>query len=282
MTRMKYVLFPVLLVLGLAGLNVPAQEMEFPRPSPNASLTQDIGTTDMTITYCRPGVKGREIWGQLVPYGELWRAGANEATVFTFSDAVMIEGKELPAGSYSFFTIPTQDQWTLIFNKNMELWGTGGYKEAEDALRVMVKPMGDDFVERMRFVVNDVTDNSAVVELQWEKVRVPFTVTVDTAGKVMKQAQQAMGRYWVMPYRAANYCLESGNNLEKGLEWVNLSIANQKTYWNMLLKARLLEKTGQKDDAVATLKEAIAMGKSADQPPYNLADMEKMLAEWTK
>ncbi|MBN2433448.1 MAG: DUF2911 domain-containing protein [Acidobacteria bacterium] len=282
MTKMKSVLLALMLLLGLAGLNVSAQEMEFPRPSPNAGLSQDIGTTVMTIKYCRPGVKGREIWGGLVAYGELWRAGANEATVFTFSDPVMIEGKELPAGSYSFFAIPEPDKWTLVFNNNTGLWGTGGYQEAEDALRIMAKPMSGDFVERMRFVVNDVTDNSAVVELQWEKVRVPFTVTVNTTGKVMKQAQQAMGRYWVMPYRAANYCFESGNNLEKGLEWVNLSIANQKTYWNMLLKARLQEKMGQKDDAVATLREAIAMGKSADQPPYNLADMEKMLAEWTR
>jgi hypothetical protein len=279
---MKYVLFAAALLLAVASLNIQAQEMEFPRPSPNASLSQNIGTTELTIKYCRPGVKGREIWGKLVPYGELWRAGANEATVFTFSDPVMIEGKELPAGSYSFFTIPTQDQWTVVFNKNTGLWGTTGYKEAEDALRIMVKPVAGDFVERMSFVVSDVTDSSAVVELQWEKVRVPFTVKVDTEAKIMKQAQQAMGRYWVMPYRAANYCLESGSNMEKGLEWVNLSIANQKTYWNMVLKARIQEKMGQKENAVATLKEAIDMGKSADQPPYNLADMEKMLAEWTR
>ncbi len=154
------------------------------RISPKASVQQIIGLTDVSVSYSRPGVKGRKIWGGLVPYNKVWRAGANEATKITFSSDVMINGKKLKAGSYSFFSIPAKNEWTLIFNKVADQWGAFEYNEAEDALRIKVKPVTNNFKEWLAYTFTDMKvdtkggENSAEINLVWEKLRIPFTVTV--------------------------------------------------------------------------------------------------------
>jgi Protein of unknown function (DUF2911) len=157
------------------------------RLSPNASVSQTIGFTEVTIKYCRPGVKGRKIWGGLVPYNKVWRAGANEATKFTFSKDVTINGHKLAAGSYAFFTIPTQDEWTLIFNKVADQWGLDYEKHKDqDVLKIKVKPVQHAFEERLEYTFSDMDvqkaglKNSAVVNLIWDNLRVPFTVETET------------------------------------------------------------------------------------------------------
>jgi Protein of unknown function (DUF2911) len=154
-----------------------AQENKI-RLSPKASVMQTVGFTDVTIDYSRPGVKGRTIWGELVPYNKVWRAGANEATTINFSTDVIIEGKSLPAGKYGFFTIPNKDSWTLIFNKVADQWGAFQYNEAEDALRVTVKPESNNFQEWLAYTITKTGDKSAVVSLEWEKLKVPFKIEV--------------------------------------------------------------------------------------------------------
>ncbi|HSD64902.1 MAG TPA: DUF2911 domain-containing protein [Ignavibacteriaceae bacterium] len=154
------------------------QKEEKVRLSPKASLSQTVGFTEVTISYGRPGVKGRKIWGSLVPYDKVWRAGANEATKFTFSTDVMIEGKKLPAGSYSFFIIPSKDNWTIIFNKVADQWGAFEYNEAEDALRITVKPEKSDFTEWLKYDITKTSDSGATINLEWEKLRVPFKIEV--------------------------------------------------------------------------------------------------------
>ena len=154
-----------------------AQENKI-RLSPKASVMQTVGFTDVTIDYSRPGVKGRTIWGALVPYNKVWRAGANEATTINFSTDVTIEGKSLPAGKYGFFTIPNKDSWTLIFNKVADQWGAFQYNEAEDALRVTVKPESNNFQEWLAYTITKTGDKSAVVSLEWEKLKVPFKIEV--------------------------------------------------------------------------------------------------------
>lgn len=148
------------------------------RVSPKASVMQIVGLTEVKIDYNRPGVKKRTIWGDLVPYNKVWRAGANEATTISFSSDVLVEGKKLPAGTYSFFVIPNKDEWTLIFNKVSEQWGAFEYNEAEDALRVTVKPKSNDFEEWLTYSFNnyDAKSQSAVINLEWEKLKVPFKV----------------------------------------------------------------------------------------------------------
>ncbi|MCG6915244.1 DUF2911 domain-containing protein [bacterium BMS3Abin03] len=150
------------------------------RISPKAAVIQTVGFTDVRIDYSRPGVKGREIWGGLVPYNKVWRAGANEATKITFSTDVKINGKTLKAGSYGFFAIPTKDKWTIIFNKVADQWGAFEYNEAEDALRLEVLPEKDDgcWQEWLAYAVTKTSDNAAVVRLEWEKLKIPFTIEV--------------------------------------------------------------------------------------------------------
>lgn len=149
---------------------------EKPRTSPNATVSQTIGTTDVTITYGRPAVNDREIFGELVPYGEVWRTGANESTALVVSDDVMIEGNELEAGTYSLYTIPNKDSWTIIINSKLS-WGTE-YDSNQDVLRFEVEPQETDYMERMFFYFTDISNDSATVVLHWDNTKVPFTISV--------------------------------------------------------------------------------------------------------
>ena len=149
------------------------------RVSPKAMVKQTIGFTDVIIDYSRPGVKGRTIWGNLVPYNVVWRAGADEATKLTFSTDVKINGKSLKAGSYSFFVIPTKNNWTLIFNKVATQWGAFEYNESEDVFRIEVTPEDGNFQEWLSYTITKTVDNSAIIRLEWEKIKVPFTVEVE-------------------------------------------------------------------------------------------------------
>ncbi len=167
----------LILIIG-SSKTYSQQKEDKVRISPKASITQTVGFTDVTISYSRPGVKGRKIWGGLVPYDKVWRAGANEATKITFSTDVMIEGKKLAAGSYGFFTVPGKDEWTLIFNKVADQWGAFEYNEAEDALRVNVKPEKSNFTEWLRYEITKTSDSTAVISLEWEKLKVPFKIEV--------------------------------------------------------------------------------------------------------
>jgi hypothetical protein len=178
---MKQFAFIVLTTILVLALLVPAfaqQEKKEPRPSPNAAVSQTIGFTDVAVTYCRPGVKGRVIWGDLVPYDKVWRTGANEATTITFSDDVMIEGQKLAKGKYGVFTIPTKTTWTVIFNKTAQQWGAYQYKPEDDVLRVTVTPKEGAFQERMLFTFDNLSDKSAQLVLSWEKLQVPVKIEV--------------------------------------------------------------------------------------------------------
>ena len=170
-------------------------QFEMPRVSPNASITQRIGVTDVTLTYSRPGVKGRTIWGGLVPWDQVWRTGANEATTISFSTDVKINGNALPAGKYALFTIPAREDWTVIFNRIPEEWGAFSYDATKDALRVKVKPQtGPASQELVTFSFPRVSADSADLVLTWEKVAVPLTISVDTNANVYAAAKAAIAK----------------------------------------------------------------------------------------
>ena len=176
------ILFSVAVVIFLfSGTDNFSQKKEEVRISPKAAVMQTVGFTNVTIDYSRPGVKGRTIWGGLVPYNVVWRAGANEATKITFTSDVKINGKKLKAGSYGFFTIPTTKNWTIIFNKVADQWGAFEYNDVEDALRVEVTPEKENncWQEWLAYSITKTSDNTAVVRLEWEKLKVPFTIEVD-------------------------------------------------------------------------------------------------------
>jgi hypothetical protein len=272
----------VAFVLTLAVQNLSAQAVRFPSPSSGAVVKQSIGITDVTITYSRPGVKGREVWGKLVPFGELWRTGANLATVLEVSDDVMIEGQKLPAGKYSLFTVPAQTgEWTLVINKNPNLGGTAGYKQEEDVFRAKVKPqMLTAPREWLEFSFEDLTDSSANVVLYWERLRLPIKMTVATQEIAFAKARTAVANAQGANLGFANYALQTNSNLDEALKMTDASIAVQETYRNNVIKARILEKMGKKADAVKFLEKGVKMGKEMKTAPFDLADNEKMLATW--
>ena len=176
----------VLLVITME--NNMAQNFETPRPSPNATVSQTVGVTHITIDYSSPGVKNRTIWGELVPFGEVWRTGANEVTSITFDDPVKINDSELPAGTYGIHTIPSETEWEIIFSKDTEVDAGSNYDPEKDALRIKVKPEEAPFVERMTFIFTNTTDNKTTANLWWEKLRVSFDIEVATQELVLAKA----------------------------------------------------------------------------------------------
>jgi hypothetical protein len=262
--------------LAAAAANAQAPQLFAPRPSPGAVVTQTIGLTDVTIRYSRPGVKERKIWGALVPYGEVWRTGANENTTITFSTAVKVEGKELPAGTYGLQTIPTEKDWTLILSKDADEWGAFSYNPEHDALRATVTPAtGMHSKERMEFYFDDLTDTSATVKLVWEKLVVPFKIEVDTT------AQVAAKQRWQGLYQGANWCIDN-RCVDKAEKWLDASIALDANFNNLRAEANLYAKKGQTKDAIGAGERALAAAKTATPPPAaeQVAALEKLIAEW--
>ena len=261
----------VILLVALASSQVPAGaqskngnqpiELNLPRISQRALVVQRIGLTDISILYHSTLVGGREIWAKTVPYGKVWRSGANENTTITFTDDVTVEGKPLLAGTYGLHTIPNADQWTIIFSKNSTSWGSFSYDEKEDALRVTVKPQPAEFRETLAYTFDDVKPESAAVTIRWEKLAVPFHVGVDVKGLTLKsihnQLRSTGGFTWSGYDEAANWCLDNNYNLEEALKWEETSIQNENRFENCETKSRILDVMGKKDDAAKTLSAAL-------------------------
>ncbi|MCP5103458.1 MAG: DUF2911 domain-containing protein [bacterium] len=286
---MKKVTFILVVVIFLSMVsigNLSAQEIKFPNPSQKAVVTQTVGLTDVTIVYHRPGVKGRVIWGDLVPYDKIWRTGANNATTIEFSADVMVQGNALTAGKYGLYTIPGKDEWTFIFSKQNDLWGAGGYKEDQDALRVKVKPIAAPGVcEWMMFGFTDLADNSAKVFLCWEKLMVGFVLKVETKKKVLKSIEGTMGRYWLAPYRAADYAFKE-EMFDKAKEWIGASVSIKAIYWNMFLKAKIYKKTAktkkEEKTAVKILEKALLLGKELPKAQQGYTkEGKELFKKWT-
>jgi hypothetical protein len=259
-------------------------ELTLPRVSQKATVMQTVGLTDVTIMYNRPGVKGRVIWGGLVPYDQVWRTGANEATTITFARDVKVNGKPLAAGTYSVHTIPGKTAWTVIFNKAAEQWGSYEYDAAKDALRIEVKPQAGAHQEWMTFSFPEVSNDAATVELAWEKLRVPFRVETDTTTQALAGIREALAgevKDWETPYRAASFAWSANlDNRADQMKWIDQSIALKETYWNLRLKASMLEKSGKKKEAIAIAEKAVTIGKASDDPRSEIEKTEKLITEW--
>src|SRR5258705_3445079 len=301
--------FAVLFVLS--GALITSAQIRTPRPSAKASVMETIGVTDVTITYSRPGVKGRTIWGDplpeqaatkgeatlddqnvrpkgapIVPWGHAWRTGANEATQFVVTDDVWINGQKLPGGSYSLHTIPTHDEFTIIFNSVANQWGSFGYDSAKDTLRVKVKPeWSEHSKEWLEYWIDPINDTSAQVNIRWEKVRVPFTVEVkDVQGLTMQKARALVAAAkpddFTTPFQAANYAFSNKLSVDEAMGWLDHSIKVKETIGNLGLRARVLAEQGKTAEAIAAGERAIQVGKDAKANPTQIANMEKLVAEW--
>jgi len=253
-----------LLMAAMSAVS-PAQSfvLDLPDPSQRAEISQKIGITNITINYHRPLVKNRKIWDGLVPYGKVWRAGANENTTISFSDPVMIEGKPLEKGAYGLHMIPNADEWTIIFSKNSTSWGSFTYDQAEDALRVTVKPRAADMHDALTYDFDQLQPDSAVVELEWEKVAVPFKVSVDVHDAVqasLKRQLRNLSQFtWMSWDDAANYLLTEKIAFDDALTYANKSIENEDRYDNEMTKSKVLQALNRKDDAAVAEKKALSL-----------------------
>jgi tetratricopeptide (TPR) repeat protein len=232
-----------------------ATELRLPTLSQRSITTQQIGLTNITINYCRPLVGGRKIFGEAVPYGKVWRAGANENTTISFTDDVSVEGKPLPAGTYGLHMIPAADQWTVIFSKNSTSWGSFSYDEKEDALRVDAKPHAAELQEALAYTFDELKPDSAAVTLRWENVAVPFRVSADVNAIVFhsieKQLRNTGGFTWAGYDEAANYLLDSNYKLDQAMKWEDRSIQMEERFDNLLTKSQILAAQGKKQEADA-------------------------------
>lgn len=268
------------LVLAAAALAAPAlAQLEAPPPSPKATLTQRVGLTDVTISYSRPSVRGRAIWGELVPWDKPWRTGANAATTITLSDDVTIEGQKLAAGTWSIVTIPGKDEWTVAFNSDTKLWLDTQYDAAKDVLRVKAKPQAAPMRETLQIDFPTVSQTGAVLAIEWEKVRVPLTVGVEVDAKIRKNVAAAEAGAWQAPMIAARYWFDQKTNREEAWKLLEKSIATNRNYVNVSRKARVLADEGKLAEAARTGEEALALAK-ADPAKPNTAAFEKTVAEW--
>ncbi|MFZ5496295.1 MAG: DUF2911 domain-containing protein [Verrucomicrobiota bacterium] len=257
-------------LLLAAGLFAQAPKINFPAASPGATLTQRVGLTDIQINYNRPGAKGRKVFGGLVPYDHVWRTGANTATKISFSTPVKLNGTEIPAGTYELFTIPGASEWTVIIHKNMSQWGAYNYDEKNDVARIKARPVTlAEPVETLDIGINDIRDESATLNITWEKTRVPVALAVDVKSTLVPQIEAVMASgAEKLPYaQAAMYYLENGLDLTKAAAWMDAAIAAQPdAFYLVYRKALILEKLGDKAGAIATAQKSLAAAQKAPSP----------------
>jgi len=269
----KTVLLACALALGFAGTTfaqTPAPKLDFPAASPGCTIKQRVGVTDIEVVYSRPGMKGREIFGNVVPYGAVWRTGANAATKITFSTPVKLNGQDVAAGSYALYTIPGEDEWTIILNKGVGKSGTQ-YDEKEDVLRFKTTPVKiGTTIETFTIEFNRITDESAVINLVWENTVAPIKVDLDLVSSLLPQIETVMASDAKnKPYfQAATFYLNHDQDLKKANEWVDEAIKQNEAYYVVHLKAKILAKMGDKDGAIAAAKHSSELATKARDNAY--------------
>jgi hypothetical protein len=282
---MKLSIKSVMLFVALLGAAnfANAQGAKFPQPSSGQTITQDFGLGKITLTYSRPNVKGRKIFGGMEPMGVVWRNGANAATRIKFTDAVKIEGKDLPAGEYGLFSIPGKNEWTIIFNKIADQWGAYEYKESDDVLRVKVKTTSlKDKVETLTMQFSAVSETSAQLNMMWENSAYSINITTSIDEKVMANIAEAMKGEKKPYFNAALYYYQNGKDLKSALEWMTeAEKSDQKAPWYKLWKGRIQLKMGDKAGAQASAQAGIDLATATKTDEYVRLNAE-LLAEAKK
>lgn len=273
-----YIFYVIMFVLMLAAVVTAQTQLTAPQVSQKASVTQTIGVTDITINYHGPEVNGREIWGKLVPYNEVWRGGANENTTISFTDPVKVEGKDIPAGTYGLHFIPTENEWTVIFSKNYWSWGSFFYDQKEDQLRVTVMPVTAEFQEWLSYSFDNPAANSVDAVLRWEKLKVAIHIDLDVNEIVINHMQKELdnlqGFSWQGWNQIASFALNNKTHLKEAMEWVDKSISISKTFANQMTKAGLLEQVGSMKEVDELKKSAMAMATEAEVNTYGYQLMQ--------
>lgn len=265
---MKYIFTFSLMLMAFVVVAQPT----LPQPSPTATLEQRVGLTDVKITYSRPSVKGRVIFGDLVPYSKVWRTGANKATQLSLSTDATIGGKQVPAGNYSIFTIPGKSQWTIIIHKETELWGTSEYKAENDLVRFTVKPrLLSRSVESFTIDLGNFKDDGAQMSMMWDKTTVSWDIKVDVEAETWKNIETALadvGDNWRVYVRSAGYAADQGKRLEEALDWTNKALEMEEHWWTLWTQARVYAAMNDYKKAQKSLKKSIALGEEVEGWTY--------------
>ncbi|AWW28814.1 hypothetical protein DN752_00960 [Echinicola strongylocentroti] len=276
---MKLIATPFLLLLTLFSFGVvKAQQIQMPQASPAATISQKIGLTDVKLEYSRPSVKDRKIFGTLVPYGEVWRTGANASTKITFSTPVSVEGHDVPAGTYALYAIPNKKEWTFVLSENLELWGAIGYTPDNDVLRFTVPSQkSKEYYETMELSFNDMTDTGATLNLHWEKTGVGFRIETEVDQVVMSQIQEMVidtqSDNPGLLYQAASYYYNNDKDMEQAHEWIKTSVEADPKYWTVHLKAKIEDKLGLTQEAIQSAEMSKQLADEAKNMDYvNLND----------
>jgi tetratricopeptide (TPR) repeat protein len=246
--------------------------LDIPRDSQHATVLQKVGITDIKVNYHRPLVKGRQIWGKVVPYDAVWRAGANENTTISFSDPVSVEGKPLDAGIYGLHMIPGQSDWIVIFSKNSTSWGAFTYKQEEDALRVTVKPQPAELHEALAYDFDDVKEDGATLTMRWEKLAVPVKISINTKDLVQASLHKQLRGFaqytWDGWDDAANYLLTNKLSMDDALNYCDRSIQVEERFDNLFTKSKVLTAMGRKDESEKALNAALAKANALQMHSY--------------
>lgn len=267
--------------VSLLAINLQAQDL--PMPSPESETEQMIGLAEVEVSYSRPSMKGRTIFGDLVPYDEMWRTGANKCTTIETGEDITVNGKNLAAGTYSIFTIPGKEMWTIVFNNNTELWGTGGYNAEEDALRVEVKPsMMSDKVETFTIDFSDVTTSSAHLNIYWESTKVSVKIEHDYMDKALANIeaslQEAQGAFRTFE-SAAEFYIDNEMEADKALELARRSVEMNEVFWNVYTLSRAYANKGMYDEAIKAAERSLELSEAANYAPYIKRNKEN-IAKW--
>jgi len=278
-------LLAITLLTAIVCLSGETDNTIFPKLSPQSTVSQTVGTTTVSVEYHRPQVRGRKIWGELVPYGQVWRTGANQATTIKFSDPVRVNGQPVPAGTYALFSIPGPEQWTLILNKRARQFGAFEYQPKDDLLRFVVKAKAvKEFSEWLTYEVYPASRSSAYVDLYWEKLRVSFLVEVDVDSIVTARMKRAMSRAgdrdWKIYADAAEYFVEQNRELTQALGWVEKSIRIQENPVNLSVKAHILRAIGRPAQAYQALERALKIAQSQHSGPAVTGPIQSTLDLW--
>lgn len=276
--KFKFLTLAALLFVGSMAM----AQIKTPPASPTSKSTQAVGLIDVNIEYSRPSMKGRDIFGGLVPYDQLWRTGANASTKVEFTGDVKVGGKDLKKGKYALYTIPGVKEWTIIFNNNLTLWGSDGYNQSEDAARFTVPGMVSDIpVETFTIGVANIKNDGADIEIAWDDTRILIPVFTDTDKEVFAAIDQTMAGPTANDYiAAAGYYAETGKDLNKALEWYNKGIAmGGEKFWILRRKALLQAQMGDKKGAIATAKRSLELATEAGNNDYVRMN-QASLKEW--
>lgn len=271
-----------LAALAAGGTITYAQTVDVPALSTKAKVEQRVGITDFSVDYSSPAVRGRKIFGGLVPYDKIWRTGANASTKLTSSRDFTFGGKAVPKGTYSVFSIPGASSWTIVLNKKADAT-TDEYDTKEDAARATVSATSIPARERMTFIFSETTDDSTRLDLEWDTVRVSVPIQLDTKGQVMAGIDTALDDAWRPHYLAGRYLVESGGDFDTALGYLDTSIGIKSTWWNNWWRAQALAKKGRTADAIAAGEKALQIGKGNETfEQFFKADVQKTIDGWKK